>query len=57
MILVFGYFNQKWVWRVEWMDDSGNLRFQDFVQKDNQPGVAKADAIAFKEAMLKSLAA
>ena len=55
--LIFGMFDQKWVWSVEWHNDFGRVCFKDFVQKDFQPGVAKADADAFKEAMLKSIAA
>jgi hypothetical protein len=55
--LVFGQFNKKWAWRVEWKDDNGKVQFKDFVQKDMQPGVAKAEADAFKQAMMKSMAA
>ena len=55
--LAFGIFNNKWAWRCEWVDYSGKLKFKDFVQKDLQPGVAKAEADAFKAAMLVSLAA
>ena len=39
-VLVFGIFQDRWAWRVEWMED-GVLRTKDFFQKDLQPGAAK----------------
>jgi hypothetical protein len=55
--LVFGQFNGKWAWRVEWTDAQGTFRTKDFVQKDLQPGVAWQDAKTFKDDLQRQLAA
>jgi len=47
-VLVFGIFQDRWAWRVEWMED-GVLRTKDFFQKDLQPGAAKLEASYFCE--------
>lgn len=55
--LVFGSWAGQWGWRVEWRDDAGTLHTRDFIQKDLQPGVAKAEAQTFIDGLKKPLAA
>lgn len=52
---IFGMWDGFWGWRVEWYE-GGTLHSKTFVQKDLQPGVAKAEADAFATSLSEMVA-
>ena len=53
--LVFGVWEGRYGWRVEWNEGS-KLKTKDFPQVDLKPGIAKADAEAFRSELLNRAA-
>ena len=56
-MLVFGLFDSRWGWRVEWTDGQGQLQTRDFVQKGQNPSAAKIEATAFAATLPRQSAA